>query len=130
MAAIDIRELLDDDIDEVLGVLRESLGETSGLERTAELWSWKHEVNPFGRSLVLVATSAGAIVGVRAFMRWHLDTPSGERLECVRAVDTATHPEFLRRGIFRRLTLSAIEMAQEQGIDLIFNTPNSKSKPG
>lgn len=124
------RILEDSDIDQVLDLMRLSLGETSLLQRTPDLFRWKHISNPFGRSIALVAEEAGRIVGLRTFMRWELDTPSGDRLRCVRAVDTATHPDFQRRGIFRRLTEEALEIAQDDRVDLVFNTPNSSSKPG
>jgi len=130
MTQIGVREYREGDKDAVLTVLRLALGEGSGFERTHELWDWKHTHNPFGRSLVWVATVEGQLAGVRALMRWRLVTPSGEAIECVRPVDTATHPGFLRRGIFQNLTLAAIEHAKDAGIQLIFNTPNSKSKPG
>jgi predicted GNAT family acetyltransferase len=78
----------------------------------------------------MVAESAGRLAGVRAFMRWRLDTTEGDELSCVRAVDTATHPEFQGRGVFRDLTMTAVEQARSEGVDLIFNTPNEKSAPG
>ena len=118
------------DVPEVLDVLRAALGETPILKRTRELWAWKHERNPFGKSLALVAVSGGRIAGVRAMMRWDMATPEGPVLRCLRPVDTATHPEFGRQGIFRSLTESAIERAKESGLDLIFNTPNQASGPG
>jgi hypothetical protein len=62
-------------------------------------------------------------------MRWDLDLP-GETLRCLRPVDTATHPDFERRGIFRLLTTEAVELARRQGFDLIFNTPNPQSGAG
>ena len=111
-------------------MLRASLGETALLARTPELWAWKHRLNPFGPSIVLVAVIDGRIAGVRALMRWDLVDVDGTRLRCVRAVDTATHPDFQRRGIFRALTLAAIEVATASGIDLIFNTPNDRSGAG
>jgi hypothetical protein len=62
-------------------------------------------------------------------MRWQLR--NGESyIDCVRPVDTATHPDFQRRGIFRNLTMSAVETARAQGVGLVFNTPNEKSRPG
>lgn len=125
-----IRPLLPQDLPAVLDVLRASLGETPILQRTPELWAWKHEHNPFGRSLVLVAEVEGRIAGVRALLRWDLRLPGGERLRCLRPVDTATHPDFERRGIFRQLTLAAVEEARQQGFDLIFNTPNAQSGAG
>ncbi|HEU4916667.1 MAG TPA: GNAT family N-acetyltransferase [Acidimicrobiia bacterium] len=130
MTSIEIREYTDQDQTEVLEVLRSALGETALLRRTAELWAWKHELNPFGRSLALVAVSGTKIVGVRAFMRWELITPTGETVRCVRAVDTATHPDFQRKGIFRNLTLTGVDLARSEGVQLVFNTPNPKSLAG
>lgn len=118
------------DLPAVLDVMRAALGEPPGLGRTPELFRWKHFDNPFGRSLMLVAESAGRIAGFRAFMRWELTTPDGVTLRCVRAVDTATHPDFQRRGIFRQLTLAGIDQATDDNVDLIFNTPNEKSGAG
>lgn len=130
MAEIGIRPGTESDVPEILTVLAKSLGENALLQRTTELFEWKHIHNPFGRSLLLVATSGSRIVGVRAFMRWSLATRDGGQLSCVRAVDTATLPEFQGQGIFRSLTLAAVEMARDEGVDLIFNTPNEKSAPG
>ncbi len=128
--AVSVRAYEDRDLTAVLDLLRASLGETAILERSPELFAWKHLENPFGRSILLVAESEGMIVGFRAFMRWELTTPDGEVLRCVRAVDTATHPEHQRRGIFRMLTLSAVDEAITDGVDLVFNTPNPKSGAG
>jgi predicted N-acetyltransferase YhbS len=125
-----IRPFRADDVDEVLEVLRAALGESPILKRTPELWAWKHVHNPFGRSLVLLAETEGQIAGVRALMRWDLRMPEGGLLHCLRPVDTATHPKFERRGIFRQLTETAIEQARQDGYDLIFNTPNAQSGAG
>lgn len=127
---IRIREFEENDLGQVLDVLRASLGESALLRRTPELFSWKHIRNPFGRSIILLATSGDRIAGVRAFMRWELKTPDGETIRCVRAVDTATHPDFHRQGIFSRLTKEAVERAYNDDVDLIFNTPNPKSGAG
>lgn len=130
MSEVTIRNLAGGDLPAVLNVLRRALGETPLLQRTPELWKWKHEHNPFGRSLVVVAEVGGELAGVRAMMRWDLLTKEGDTLRCLRPVDTATDPDFGRRGIFKQLTLAAIEQATADGIDLIFNTPNSSSGPG
>lgn len=127
---INTRPLEQHDVEPVLELLRASLGETRLLQRTPELFAWKHFDNPFGESLAVVAETDGRLVGLRAFMRWRLRTVDGDELSCVRAVDTATHPDFQRRGIFRRLTEEAIEIARADGVDLVFNTPNPKSGAG
>jgi len=125
-----VRPYEDRDLDAVLEVLRASLGETPLLRRTPELFAWKHLDNPFGRSIILLATEAERIAGVRAFMRWNLTTADGGVIRCVRAVDTATHPDFQRRGVFSTLTKAAIAEATSDGVHMIFNTPNPKSGAG
>lgn len=125
-----VRAYSDDDLPAVLALLKASLGESALLRRTPELFAWKHLDNPFGRSIMLVSGAGDTIAGFRAFMRWELQTPGGRTLRCVRAVDTATHPDFRRRGIFKNLTLAAVETAVADGVDLIFNTPNARSGAG
>ena len=127
--AVQVRMYRDEDLPAVLELLRAALGESPLLLRTPELFRWKHIDNPFGRSVMLVAEVDEAIVGLRAFMRWQLDY-GGDTVLCGRAVDTATHPAYLRRGIFRRLTTEALDVARDLGLQLIFNTPNERSRPG
>jgi GNAT superfamily N-acetyltransferase len=98
-------------------------------ERGEEFWRWKHERNPFGRSPGLVALHAGEPVALRAFLRWRWRV-DGRDLEAVRAVDTATHPVWRRRGLFRRLTTELVERLRAEGTALVFNTPNPKSRAG
>ena len=125
-----VRPFRDDDLPAVLDLLRLSLGETPTRLKTPAWFEWKHFRNPFGRSLLLVAELERQIVGLRALMRWELTTPGGDRIRCARPVDTATHPDFHRLGIFRRLTLAAISEARQQGVELLFNTPNPGSGGG
>ncbi len=125
---MEIREFELGDIPQIIEVLKASLGETSS-KKTEEIWRFKHLDNPFGKSLVLVAEENDEIVGVRAFMRWQWQL--GDQLfSAFRAVDTATHPDHQGKGIFKKLTLNALEVVKEQGDDFIFNTPNTQSLPG
>lgn len=130
MPDMEIRPARPEDVDGILEVLGASLGETALLRRTPELWAWKHLINPFGPSIVLLAWVGDRIAGVRALMRWDLLTVQGHLVRCVRPVDTATHPDFERRGVFKTLTMEAVALARETGIDLIFNTPNPRSGAG
>ncbi len=123
-----IREATEQDIPEILEVLKASLGETSS-KKTEEVWRYKHVDNPFGKSLVLVAEEDFKIIGVRAFMRWQWQ--QGEQIySALRAVDTATHPDHQGKGIFKKLTLKALEIGKQHGDDFVFNTPNNQSMPG
>jgi predicted N-acetyltransferase YhbS len=92
-------------------------------------FAWKHEQNPFGESPMWVACDGNQVVGFRTFMRWEF-TVDGRLVRAVRAVDTATDPEYQGRGIFTRLTLAALDELRDEGVEMVFNTPNSNSLPG
>jgi GNAT superfamily N-acetyltransferase len=126
---IDVRVAEPSDRRAVLDLLGASLG-LSVDERFDSFFSWKHEHNPFGPSPGWVAVDDGAVVGFRTFMRWQHETPAGTVLSAVRAVDTATRPSHQGRGIFRRLTLHALDDLRAQGVAFVFNTPNAQSRPG
>lgn len=127
--AIDVRPYRDDDEARVLEVLDASLGGGPAGKRPPEFFRWKHLENPFGQSLMLIAESDGRIAGLRAFMRWRF--LAGDRvLQGVRAVDTATHPDFQGKGVFQRLTLEALDVLRSSGTDFVFNTPNPASLQG
>jgi GNAT superfamily N-acetyltransferase len=112
----------------IINLLKASLGDVSS-EKSEKYWNWKHVNNPFGASPVLIAEENGEFIGVRAFMRW--DWQMGDQVyRCLRAVDTATHPDHQGKGIFKKLTLQLIDEAGKQGYDFIFNTPNTQSTPG
>jgi predicted N-acetyltransferase YhbS len=127
--SVTIRPYLDRDEAAVLDLLTASLGPGPVGERTPELFRWKHLDNPFGPSVMLVAENEDRVVGLRAFMRWRFTGGNGQ-VRAVRAVDTATHPDHQGRGIFSQLTRSALALLPEEGVDLVFNTPNAKSGPG
>lgn len=123
-----MRPYVREDEQNVLSLLREVLGQGRAFDRSEAFWRWKHFQNPFGTSLILVAENA-QILGLRAFMRWQFRM-GDSTLHAVRAVDTATHPATRRQGVFSALTKSALEQAQREGVNLIFNTPNEQSLPG
>jgi GNAT superfamily N-acetyltransferase len=113
----------------VLDLLAASLGWDRDA-RFAEFFSWKHEQNPFGVSPGWVAIENDRVVGFRTFLQWRFEHPDGRTRRAVRAVDTATAPDAQGRGVFRTLTLAAIDEMRVEGVDLVFNTPNTKSRPG
>ena len=124
-----LRTATEEDLPAILDLMRLSLGE--GLTpRSEAFWTWKHLDNPFGPSPVLVAEAPnGQLAGLRVFMRWTWRA-GGREIKAVRAVDTATHPDWRGRGIFKRLTLALAEQLEEEGVAFVFNTPNRFSRPG
>ena len=125
---LNIREATPADRQAILELCRSSLG-WSDDPRFDELFSWKHDQNAFGPSYMWVATDGNKVVGLRAFMRWEF-VRGGEILRAVRAVDTATHPDYQGKGLFTAMTLHGLDIVKDDGIDFVFNTPNDKSRPG
>lgn len=125
------RRATDADRPAIIALCRASLGWKQGDPNEA-FFGWKHDRNPFGMSPAWVAvTPDGQIVGLRVFLRWEFEEPgSTRRITTVRAVDTATHPDWQGKGIFTKLTLAAVEELKQDGLDVVFNTPNDQSRPG
>lgn len=123
-----IREAQSGDLPEIIATLKASLGETSS-QKNEEVWTYKHLQNPFGSSRVWLAEEQNQIVGIRAFMKWKWQKGK-EEFTGYRAVDTATHPDFQGKGIFKKLTLHGISELRKQPNTFIFNTPNEQSLPG
>lgn len=97
-------------------------------EHTAAGFLWKHYENPFGRSYGLLAVDNNEIVGLRMFMRWEF-LDQGKVVKALRPVDTCTDLAYRGKGLFKKLTLQGLENIKDE-YALIFNTPNSISRPG
>jgi GNAT superfamily N-acetyltransferase len=128
VTGIEIRPATPADRPSVLALLRASLGWGAD-PRYEELFAWKHEANPFGPSPAWIALDGDRLAAFRTFMRWEFQL-DGEVVRAVRAVDTATHPDYQGRGLFRALTLYALDELRAQGVSFVFNTPNRASRPG
>jgi GNAT superfamily N-acetyltransferase len=128
-AEVFVRRATPADRPAVLSLLADSLGWDRD-DAFAEFFDWKHAQNPFGVSPAWVAVADEQIVGFRTFLRWEFEHPDGRTRNVVRAVDTATAPAFQGRGVFRLLTMTAIEELTREHVDFVFNTPNDNSRPG
>ena len=126
---IEIRRATADDVPAIVAVATAALAWEPD-RPNEELFRWKHLDNPAGPSPMWVAEADGQLAGFRAFLRWRFRTPTDAVVDAVRAVDTATHPDFQRRGIFSALTLHAVEELTHEGVAFVFNTPNDQSRPG
>src|SRR5947207_641939 len=124
---LEIRPASGDDLPGILEVCRRALGWSDVSTRFLE---WKHLESPFGPSLMMVAVDHERVVGFRAFLRWEFVDGAGGTVRAARAVDTATDPEYQRRGLFRSLTLAALDALRDDGTRFVWNTPNATSLAG
>jgi GNAT superfamily N-acetyltransferase len=127
MSSLEIRAVTAADRGAILELLAQSLGRDAD-PRYETLYAWKHEENAFGRSPAWVAVDGDRIAGFRVLMRWEF-VEGGRTVHAVRAVDTATHPDYQGQGIFTRLALHGLDELRPD-VDFVFNTPNDQSRPG
>ncbi len=125
---MNITQATNADLPEMIALLKTSLGE-SLMPKSEAFFVWKHEKNAFGKSKILLAKEDDKIVGLRAFMRWQWSSEQ-KIISAVRAVDTATDPAFQGKGIFKKLTMQAVEECKSEGVDMVFNSPNPISIQG
>lgn len=122
---MEFREInYEEDLDGIIQLLNANFPTT----HTKEAFMWKHYENPFGKSYGLLATNNGRIVGLRMFMRWEF-VCDYRIIKAIRPVDTCTDHDYRGQGLFKKLTLQGLENVKAEN-ELIFNTPNSNSKPG
>lgn len=95
-----------------------------GSERGMAWYEWKHRDGPWGPSTGLVAVDGRDVIGVRLLLPWRF-TVRGTVVAAHRAVEAATVPTALRRGVF-----SALNRELMDRFLLIFSTPNDSSRPG
>jgi GNAT superfamily N-acetyltransferase len=123
-----VRQSTKEDLPQIIALLKQSIGEVL-TPKTEGYFLWKHDLNPFGKSKVLLSVEEGRIVGLRAFMHWSW-VAENEHVSAVRAVDTATDPAFQGKGIFKKLTLQAVAECKHEGVNMVFNSPNPISMQG
>lgn len=115
----------------VLAILHAAFGRwPRAMEGVApeEFFSWKHEQNPFGRSLLLVAEADGRLAGFVALMRWRLNF-GGEVQQTIRGVDIAVHPGAQGLGVSVPLIAAARTYYGDE-IALGWSNPNARSRRG
>ena len=114
----------------MLALLRLTLGKKPD-DPYERFFGWKHRENPFGTSPAWVAEADGQVVGYRTFLRWEFEQP-GARCPAGRArrghrdPPGVPGPRDLHSGSPSR---PSTELADD-GVDLVFNTPNDQSRPG
>lgn len=126
---IEFRRAVEGDREGILALVTRSLDWEENTVHE-QLFHWKHLENPFGQSVEWVAVAAKRVIGYRSFLRWEFLGLNGGLVHAVRAVDTATDPQYRMTGIFRRLNGLAVDDLIDRSVDFIFNTPNQQSMHG
>ena len=87
----------------------------------------KHIQNPFGQSYGNFIYEGGKLIATNLNLRWEF-VFNGKIVEAVQMLDVQVHPDFQRKGIFRKG--QEVCMKETPSELLRFSFPNSMSKPG
>ena len=129
MPSPEVRRARPDDLGAAIEVATTALG-WDPQDPNESFFRWKHLDNPAGASPMWVAVDGDDVIGFRSMLRWNFVDAEGDTRPAARAVDTATHPEHHRRGVFRSLTTVAVDELAAEGVGFVFNTPNPASRAG
>lgn len=98
-------------------------------DTSAAYYRWKIYDNPFGTGFIHLEKREGRTVGSTTLSRRRIAV-NGVCLSAAEIGEAFTLPDFRRQGIFLKGVRACMQYASEQGIDLIYATPNPQSLPG
>jgi GNAT superfamily N-acetyltransferase len=121
-----LRPLLSDDRDAIVDLFRSVFGDE---DATPEWWDWKYLENPCGSTIGVVAEVGTRIVGQYAASP-RMFRIEGRDVRAVHGIDLMVDPAYRRQGMFRELLARTCQIARSSGIELLYHTGNSASRPG
>lgn len=96
----------------------------------SDFFHWQYRTNPEGRAIIYVCEAPdGTVVGQYAVIPLPVRL-SGHRFTASLSLNTATHPDYRRRGLFRKAATAVYDRLAEMGITLTVAIPNENSYPG
>ena len=145
-----VDDLRGDLLQKVVDFLSSFLQEDADPLWSSEYFKWKLQRNPAGRGFLSCAVSGDEVVGTASITLkrvWY----NGKIVVAGETGDTYTHPayrkrtlakphskrqsdnnssDYFKKSIFGRLVRENTRRALDQGIGIIYGTPNEKSRPG
>ena len=92
-------------------------------------WKWLFHDNPAGEGHIWLADHKGRIIGQYAIIPMRIYIHN-EPVYAMQSLDTMTHPDYRKKGIFITLARIAYEYAEPRGFDLVYGFPNNVSLQG
>lgn len=116
-----IRPYQEGDENGILPLMKAVYGQWHGLD----YWQWKYKENPLGffPNWIWIAESNGKIVGHYTVIPVKMKIGNRDIL-AAQSVDTATHPDYRRQGIFENLAKNVYAEAYRDGVRLIYGFAN------
>jgi len=98
------------------------------MERWMMNWRWMHKDNPAGVSKIWLAEHGSKIVGHSAIIPVVMKIGT-EVITGFQSVDTMTHPDYRRQGIYETLAKKVYTEVEKEGVYVGYRFPNKFSRP-
>jgi ribosomal protein S18 acetylase RimI-like enzyme len=103
------------DEEAIVELIKISYPEWRDAESPLDYWKWKYIDNPFG-SIVVVADWDSKIVGIKH--RLFLNIKVDEKTSSSYGDDSTVHPDYRRKGIYKKMVRYSEELSKENNIIL------------
>ncbi len=96
---------------------------------TLAYWNWQFRDNPAGLASIRIAADREKIVGQYAVIPMRLQI-QGRPVTATLSLDTMTHPDYRRQGMFETLATELYAELDKAGVPIIYGFPNDNSLGG
>lgn len=97
--------------------------------RTEEWFHWKFEQSPYGKAIIACSFDEGRVAGCVAYGRGIIRYMNKD-WNCALSYETFVHPDYQGKGLFKKLISIAEQEMGKEGIQFVYNFPNSNSITG
>ena len=97
--------------------------------KTEEWFHWKFEQSPYGKAIMAMAFDGDVVAGCVAF-GYGKFVYQGKEYKCALSYDTFVNADYQGHGLFKKLIKLAEEESVNQGVELLYNFPNTNSITG
>lgn len=98
-------------------------------EKDEEWFHWKFEQSPYGKAVLACAFDGDIVAGCVAYGRG-IVSYKNKKWSCALSYETYVHPDYQGKGLFKKLILLAEKEMEKEGIQFLYNFPNSNSITG
>ena len=92
-------------------------------------WSWKFAQVPFGQALIKLMFDGDKLIGHYSIVPMNVQIKKTV-VEAALSVNTMTHPDYEKQGIFSYLAEEVYEKCRQQGFKFVYGFPNENSYYG
>lgn len=120
-----VREAVHEDLEEI----RRLFSVVWGYNRPLDFDQWRYFNGPEGPCPALLALDGRKVIGFYTGLPTRMRL-GPEVISGIQSMDTLTHPDYQRQGIFITLAEACYALAKGRGFEMIYGFPNANSYPG